>query len=197
MNLIKNSASYLVKIFINHFVSGIYSLLLFVLFTTVLEGKLQFFSSVISVLFYLFLVYSVMWEAGAKRAVGYDSSKIRAKDGFILMAVGSAPFYLITFVSSVLSFFTTNSEFSERFIDVVYDLTFSVTALFGQCMYSGVFTQIFEETTKVSALIYLASLIPGLAVGGFAYRFGTKNFRLRTIFGIKYNEEKEKIKNNY
>lgn len=197
MGVIKSNASYIVKLLINHFVSGIYSLILFCVFTVAFDGQYQLVGSVISILFYLYLVYSFMWDAGAKRAVGSKSSKIKVLDGAIVMAVGSLPYYLSTVLCAFLSLFASSAEFAERTVDVVYRTLFYVNVFFTQCMYSGLLATFFGHVADVPAFVYLLSLIPGLVVGTTAYVLGTKNFRIRTLFGIKYNEEKEKIKNNY
>ncbi|MBE6700781.1 MAG: hypothetical protein E7582_02690 [Ruminococcaceae bacterium] len=197
MNIIKSNMSYVLKIFINHFVSAIYSLILFMVFSVALGGKLVILGSIISIAFYLFLIYSFMWEAGAKRAVGYNLRKIKIFDGTLIMLVGGLPFYLTTVFSCILWFFKTDSTFAELTVDVVYRVLFYVNVFFSQCMYSGLFTSIFGSIPDVLPFFYLFSLIPGILVGTLAYFFGSKSFRLRTIFGIKYNEEKEKIKNNY
>ncbi|MBE6649854.1 MAG: hypothetical protein E7613_00940 [Ruminococcaceae bacterium] len=197
MNVIRSNASYVVKLLINHFVSGLYSLILFAVFSMAFGGEYQFVGSLIAISFYLFMIYSFMWEAGSKRAVGLDSDKMKKTDGILVMIVGSLPYYLTTVFCAILSFFTTNAEFAERAVDRIYDILFYVNVFFSQSMYSGLFASIFGGIPSVSPFLYLASLIPGLVVGSLAYIFGSKNFRLRTVFGIKYNEEKEKIKNNY
>lgn len=197
MSVIKSNMSYVIKLLINHFVSGIYSLILFVVFTIAFDGRYQYVSSIISVLFYLYLIYSFMWEAGSKRAVGFHSCAIKKTDGFLVMIVGSLPYYLTTVFCALFSLFTTNSEFAERTIDVIYRVLFYINVFFTQCMYSGFFAYAFESVPDVSPFLYLASLLPGLIVGGCAYILGSKHFRIRTLLGIKYNEEKEKIKNNY
>ena len=197
MKIIKNNMSYILKLFINHFVSGVYSLILFVWLTVALDGKFVVLGSVVSILFYLFLVYSFMWEAGAKRGVGYNAKPVGMFDGALVMCVGSSPFYLTTVCSFVFSFFATGAEFAERAVDVLDKVFFYINVFFSQCMYSGLFSGIFGGSSNVHPVMYLLSLLPGLIVATFAYYIGSKNFRLRTIFGIKYNEEKEKIKNNY
>ena len=107
MSVIKNNASYIVKLLINHFVSGIYSLILFLVFTIAFDGEYQIVGSIISILFYLFLVYSFMWEAGAKQAVGINRPKIKPYDGTIIMIVGSLPYYLTTVLCAILSLFAS------------------------------------------------------------------------------------------
>ena len=196
MNVIRSNASYVVKLLINHFVSGLYSLILFAVFSMAFGGEYQFVGSLIAISFYLFMIYSFMWEAGSKRAVGLDSDKMKKTDGILVMIVGSLPYYLTTVFCAILSFFTTNAEFAERAVDRIYDILFYVNVFFSQSMYSGLFASIFGGIPSVSPFLYLASLIPGLVVGSLAYIFGSKNFRLRTVFGIKYNEESY-INKNY
>ncbi len=197
MNVIKSNAQYIIKLLINHFVSGVYSLILFVFFTIIAEGKFQLIGSIISIAFYLYLVYSFMWEAGAKRAVGTGSQSIYPTDGILVMIVGSLPYYITIVLCTVFSAFATNSEFAERTIDVAYRVLFYINVFFTQCMYSGLFSSLFDGVANTPAFLYLVSLLPGLAVGSLAYFFGTKSYRIRSLLGIKYNEEKEKIKNNY
>ncbi len=197
MEVIKNNVSYILKLFINHFVCGIYSLVLFIVLTVAFGGKYVILGSLLSIIFYLYLVYSFMWEAGAKRAVGYNRSKIRFFDGAIVMCVASSPFYITTLLSFVFSFFTSNADFAEKTVDVLYNIFYYINVFFSQCMYSGLFSKIFDGIPNVSSFMYLVSLLPGLIVATGAYYLGSKNFRIRTVLGIKYSEEKEKIKNNY
>lgn len=197
MQVIKSNASYLIKLFINHFVSGIYSLVLFIVFTVAFGGKYAYLGSIVSILFYLYLVYSFMWEAGSKRAVGYNSTNIKIIDGAFIIAVASSPFYFTTLMAWILSFFTTGAEFAEKTVDVLYNVFFYINVFFSQSMYSGLFSQIFDGIPNTPISLYLLSLLPGILVSSLAYYLGSKHFRVRTIFGIKYNEEKEKIKNNY
>ncbi len=197
MRAIRDNGSYIVKLLINHFVSGIYSLILFAVFTVAFGGKYAFVSSIVSIAFYLFMIYSFMWEAGSKRAVGINSDKVKKTDGFLVMIVGSSPYYLVTLICTAFSFFASNSEFAERTVDVIYRTAFYINVFFSQCMYSGLFTTTFGSIPQVPAYMYLISLVPGLLVGGIAFILGNNSFRLRTLLGIKYNEEKEKIKNNY
>lgn len=197
MNIIKDNMSYILKLFINHFVSGIYSLILFVWLTVAFDGRFVAVGSFVSILFYLFLVYSFMWEAGAKRGVGHNSKSVGLFDGAVVMCVGSLPFYVTTICSFIFSFFATGAEFAERTVDVLNNVFFYINVFFSQCMYSGLFSEIFGTIPNVHPIMYLLSLLPGLVVATFSYYIGSKNIRLRTLFGIKYNEEKEKIKNNY
>lgn len=197
MNLIKNNASYVLKLFINHFVSGVYSLVLYIVLSVAFEGKFIIFGSLLSIIFYLYLVYNFMWEAGAKRVVGYNASKIKITDGAVILSVASSPFYLSTILSFIFSFFTSGAEFAEKTVDVLYNFLFYLNVFFTQSMYSGLFSEIFSGIPSVHSFWYLVSLLPGLIVASLAYYIGSKNFRIRTLFGIKYNQEKEKIKNNY
>ncbi len=197
MEVIKSNASYLVKLFINHFVSGIYSLVLFIVFMVAFGGKYAYLGSIVSILFYLYLVYSFMWEAGSKRAVGFNKNSIKVTDGALIITVASLPFYFTTLMSWILSFFKTGAEFAEKTVDVLYNVFFYINVFFSQSMYSGLFSQVFDGIPNTPSFMYLVSLLPGILVSALAYYLGSKHFRIRTLVGIKYSEEKEKIKNNY
>ena len=197
VSVIKNNASYVLKLFINHFVSGIYSLVLYIVLSVAFEGKYIIAGSILSILFYLYLIYSFMWEAGAKRAVGFNDRAVRITDGAVIISVASSVFYLSTVMAFVLSFFTTNAEFAEKAVDVLYNTLFYINVFFTQSMYSGLLSGIFGGIPNVAPLWYLISLFPGLITASVAYYMGSKSFRIRKIFGISYDEEKEKIKNNY
>ena len=197
MEVIKSNASYAVKLFINHLVSGVYSLVLFIVFTIAFGGEYLMLGSFAAIFFYLYLIYSFMWEAGSKRAVGYNSSEIKFTDGALIASVASSPFYFTTVMMFVLSFFTTGAEFAEKTVDVLYNVFFYINVFFSQSMYSGLFADVFDGIPNTPSYMYLLSLLPGIIVASLAYYMGSKNFRLRSLIGIKFNEEKEKIKNNY
>ena len=59
MDVIKSNGSYIVKLFINHFVSGVYSLVLYIVLSVAFEGKYIIAGSILSILFYLYLIYTI------------------------------------------------------------------------------------------------------------------------------------------
>ena len=197
MNCVKNNVSTIVKIILNHCVSGIYSLMLLIIFYAISDGKYMVVGSFISVFFYLFLVYSLMWGAGAKDATSYYSKTIKKTDGIYLILFGTLPSIITNVLACVFYFFKSDVEFPEKFIDMIYPILYYINYFFMQCMYSGLFVVLNKAASDISPFWFLLSILPGLIVGALAYAFGFKSFRLRTLFGFKFDEEKEKIKQNY
>ncbi len=197
MNCIKHNVSTIVKLILNHVVSGIYSLMLLLIFYAVADGKYLLVGSVISIVFYLYLVYSFMWNAGAKDSNSFYSKDIKSRDGFLLITVATLPSIITNILACILSFFKSDVEFAEKASDMIYPILYYVNYLFMQCMYSALFVVLNKGAADISPFWYLLSIIPAILVGGTAYRFGYHSYRLRTLFGIKYDAEKEKIKRNY
>ncbi len=197
MNCVKNNISTIVKLILNHCVSGIYSLMLLIIFYAIGDGKYLAVGSFISIFFYLFLVYSLMWGAGAKDAASFYKKDIKPTDGILLMVFGTLPSIITNLLACILYFFKTDVEFPEKISDMIYPILYYVNYLFVQCMYSGIFVVLSKSAADISPFLFLLSILPAILVGGAAYMFGFKSFRLRTLFGIKFDEEKEKIKRNY
>ena len=197
MICIKNNVSTIVKLVINHLVCGIYSLMLLLIFYSFADGRLLYVGSIISAVFYLCLIYSFMWTAGAKDANSFYSSNIKKTDGLLLITLATLPSIVTNVLATVLHFFKSDVEFAEKTADLIYPVLYYINYLFMQCMYSGLFVTLNGSAANIHPVWFLLSIIPALLVGTIAYTFGFKSFRLRTLFGIKYDVEKEKIKQNY
>ncbi len=197
MICIKNNVSTIVKLVINHLVCGIYSLMLLLIFYSFGDGRFLYVGSIISIVFYLCLVYSFMWTAGAKDANSFYSPNIKKTDGFLLVTVATLPSIITNVLATVLHFFKSDVEFAEKTADLIYPVLYYINYLFAQCMYSGIFVTLNGSAANIHPVWFLLSIIPALFVGTLAYLFGFKSYRLRTLFGIKYDVEKEKIKQNY
>ena len=197
MTCIKHNVANIFKLILNHVVSSVYSLVLLLIFYKLSEGRFLYVGSLISILFYLGLIYSLMWQAGAKDKNSFYHADVKSYHGFILIAVACIPTIITNLISSVASLFSREVEFAERTVDLIYPIFYYINYLFTQCMYSGLFITINGDASTISPWWFLLSIIPAIIVGGIAYNFGFRAYRLRTLFGIKYDEEKEKVKNNY
>lgn len=197
MKCIKYNGATVLKLLLNHVVSSIYSLVLFLIFYSISDGKYFYIGSAVSILFYFGLIYSLMWHAGAKDSNSFYHSEIRKTDGVFLMLLASVPTLITNIIACISSFFKSDVEFAERTVDLIYPIFYYINYLFTQCMYSGLFIAINNHGFDISPWWFLASVVPSIVVGTVAYGFGFKAFRIRTLFGIKFDEEKEKIKNNY
>ncbi len=197
MKIIKYNANTIVKLILNHTVSAVYSLMLLLICKSFADGKFELAGSILSIFFYLGLIYSFMWHAGAKDANSYYRKEISAFSGAFVIIAGTLPAIVTNVAACIFSIFKSDAEFAERTVDTLYQIFYFFNSLFVQCMYTGFFDTLKDNVSSIPAYWYLLSLIPALIVGTLAYALGYKSFRLRTLIGIKYDEEKEKIKNNY
>lgn len=197
MKCIKQNIATVVKLILNHAVSSVYSLVLFLIFYSISESRFVAIGSVISLCFFFGLIYSLMWHAGAKDRNSYYFKDIKKADGFLLMAVASLPTIITNVIACISSLFAADVDFAERTVDLIYPIFYYINYLFTQSMYSGLFVELNKGASGISPWWFLISVIPAIVIGGIAYLLGYNCFRVRTLFGIKYDEEKEKIKNNY
>ena len=75
LNFIKERSYEIVKLFVNQIVLSIFGTALTLAAAGENQASLRIGSSVFAILFYLFIIYFMMWELGAK-----DSHKIERKD---------------------------------------------------------------------------------------------------------------------
>lgn len=191
--LIKNHISVIIKLLLNQFVSAIFALVL--MLSTYKSAGFFLFGSVFSIAFYLSLVYSFLWESGAADAVNQSGTK--PGSGVFLILFASIPALLSTVLQFAASLFLSGSAFAETIADSLYASTKIINLFFIQSMYTGLFQYFTPDNTDIDTLLILFSTLPAILVGTVAYRNGKKNFRIRSLFGIRFDEEKEKRKKNY
>ena len=130
--------------------------------------------SVLSILFYLFLVYSVAWEIGAKDKLRIDAGrqeKCSAK-GFLMMLYAQIPNYVLNLLMVVggICFTAGVTVFGARVFSIGY-----LIALLLESMYVGVIdAMIFSKTAYLAVgICFLASTVLGLVTAGIGYYLGS------------------------
>ena len=143
--------------------------------------------SIFSVLFYLFILYSVGWEIGGKDRIHLDATheKLRGEKGLLLALVAQIPnfiFNLLMLIGGLLSF-AGKTVVGARFFGAGY-----LPATFLHSMYIGVVRSLLAATRLVqdvspsyylvAGLIFLCTTLPAVAVTGFAYWMGLHERRI-------------------
>ena len=145
------------------------------------------FVSIFSVLFYLFILYSVGWEIGGQDRLKLDAvhAQVRGGKGFLLILYAEFLSFLLCILMLIggIVYFAGASAIGSRFFAAGY-----VPANFFFSMFAGVIrvlleaTKLDQETSAsyylVAAILYLASTVPAIAVTGFAYWMGVTERRL-------------------
>ncbi len=143
--------------------------------------------SIFSVLFYLFLLYSVSWEIGGKDRLKLDAvhAEFKGSTGFLLATLAEIPnflFDLLMLIGGILV---------RAGVTVGGSRTFGVgyaPETFLDSMYVGIIRSLLEATGLsqdaspsyylVAALFFLASTLPAILVIGFGYFMGVNEKRI-------------------
>ncbi len=181
----------MVKMFVNQFAIGLLGAVLAL--ATLMNTTLAIIAGVFSVLFYLFLIYTMTWEIGAKDRISSDCGKIksRAYRGFLLSLIANTPNYLIAIIYTVAHFVTPNSDSVE--------LVARTASFFCEGMYYGLMTKI---TLGGASLFeywwsYFIITIPAILTAGIAYWIGTKNLHFTKMMEAQYPESDREPKKKW
>ena len=94
-----------VKMFLNQFGIGIFGAVL-ALATSGISDLFLALTSVGSIMFYLFLLYTVIWEVGSKDRISSDSGKLESRPyfGFVLSFIANIPNFIVAMIYTVCYF---------------------------------------------------------------------------------------------
>jgi len=144
--------------------------------------------SIFAILFYLFLIYTLVWEIGAKDKISVDVGKKTYKPftGLWMALVANVPNIVLAIILAIGKMFISNVEGKEfNGLGIV-----SVIANVLQGMYFGAISAIkIPSGQPLSDLwwTYFLIVIPALVTSFLAYYLGHRNFR---FFGSLANKKK-------
>ena len=188
----------IVKMFVNQFAIALFGVSLTLATTQIYVDSANsagfdtftLIVSILAVLFYLFLIYTLSWEIGAKDRISVDSGKkpYRPHLGLLLSLVANIPNLLAAVIYAVASIFENNS--------VLFVVRFVASLLQG--MYFGIITAISLPVGAGGAYVQLNSLwptfflmtVPAMLISWLAYFLGHKEFRLLSFLNKGMRNEK-------
>ncbi len=185
----------IVKMFVNQIAISIFG---FVLFAATSAAEINGSSSVLtivvscaSILFYLFLIYTMTWDLGAKDKIAVDVGKkpYKPHTGLILALVANIPNYIIAIAYTIAYPFMSAHAWAGNTAGIA-----QTTSLFIQGMYRGVISSISIGSTQLSRFwwIYFIIIIPSLVTSWLGYFLGHKNFRFFAFISKKFKKTEEK-----
>ncbi len=178
-----------VKLFVSQIAISVFGLVLAIACAKI--GKtMQVVSSVGAVVFYLFLIYTAMWEVGSKDKFGIEYGKFEAKPltGLWIGLLANCLNLLLALVITVCLVFADGGVLSS-----IGGLSSSI-AIFIEGMYSGILTlKIGELPLNSFAISYFIITIPAIVTSALAYYFGTKGYHFTKIM-VPENPEEAEIK---
>lgn len=185
----------IIKMFVNQIAISIFG---FVLFAATSAAEVNGTSSILTIvvsccaiLFYLFLIYTMIWDIGAKDKISVDVGKkpYRPYTGLILALVANIPNYLIAIAYTIAYPFMANHAWAGNTAGVA-----QTASLFIQGMYRGLISSVSIGSNRLSHFwwIYFIIIIPSLVTSWLGYFLGHKNFRFFAFITKKFNKTEEK-----
>ncbi len=149
---------------------------------TMQSDMLNFLTSILAIIFYLFLQYTAIWEIGAKDQIRVNGGRAAENkwQGLRIALLANGLNILLGFLAVVL---TTVGVLTQWKWAGEGALISTVIARFWQGMYNGVINFIVPTNLKgvqtiLSSLMYLAIILPSLVVNTIGYRMGYFNRRI-------------------
>ena len=180
----------IVKMFINQFAISIFGTMLAMATGATNNDTFTLAVSIFSVLFYLFLLYTMVWEIGAKDKISVDVGKrpYRPLTGLYMAFIANIPNLLFAIAYSIgYPFMGThvwagNMNFIVRLYTVICE-----------GMYLGLMTVLpFGAAIKLNYMwwTYYLITVPAIVTVTLAYYIGHKDFRLFAFLFNKKHAEK-------
>ena len=177
--------------FVNQFAISLFGAMLSMATAAAQSNTLSIITSILAILFYLFLVYALIWEVGAKDRISVDIGKkeYRPHTGLAVAALASIPSFVVAVVYSIGYPFMANYEWAGGMCAVG-----SFFNLLIQGMYLGLTTAIplFGSTLNRFWLTHFAIILPALITAWVAYYLGFKNKKFTTLFNYQSPDKAKK-----
>ncbi len=174
----------IVKMFVNQFAISIFGMSLTLATTQIYVDNttasgfdtLTFVVSILAVLFYLFLIYTLSWEIGAKDKISVDVGKkpYRPYLGLLMSLIANVPNLIVAILYAIATIAKAES--------MLFVVRFVATLLQG--MYFGIITAVSlpigDAYVQLNSLwpTFFLMTIPAMLTSWLAYFLGHKDFRL-------------------
>lgn len=190
MAYIKNNFYTIVKLILNQFGAALMALMVSLGLSTVDSNALVLASGIFTMLFYVYLQYSVMWYLGARDIIRVEGRRMeyRPLTGLMMGLVANIPnIILAVFIVIGYIFGSESGAFGYEWAGSLYVVSKGIAVVW-ESMYNG-FVQLYSPHNPI---IYIIILFPSLIATTVGYFFGLKNFRILGLFGIQLKPPKQK-----
>ncbi len=189
MKFLRQNIHLILRLVVNQLGITFFGLVLTMAVSQMENDTFKLLVSLFSIVFYLFLIYSVMWEAGAKNAIPIETGRMKKDPLFSLKASlwASVPNLVLGALMTV--FCLVFYIFDAAWADSVHTAIYVITG-FAEAMYLGLFSSLLGALEggvqdAVKCLLYLFSSLPMILVSVGSYALGIRNIHL---FGGKAKE---------
>ena len=179
-NFLHNYSYSAVKMFVNQFVMSLFGSMLSMATTAANNNTLAMIVSILAVIFYMFLLYTLAWEVGAKDRIAVDMGKMKYHPhmGLAISAFANIPNFLVALIYAI----------GTPFMQFKWGGTMCAVAKFFTVLFEGMYLGL---TTTLSIggttlhffwWTYFLVTIPAMITSWIAYYLGFKNKKFTTLF---------------
>ena len=155
------------------------------------NDTLRIICSVFATVFYLFLVYTKVWDIGAKDSVSveYGHKEYKPWTGLWIGLLAAVPNFILA-IGTMLVFLLPNSSFFGNL-----GASCKMIALFAEGMYSGLLALRIGNTHLNSYWIsFFIIPLPAILTCAAAYYFGLKEKKFTRLFELQHGTGKKNKK---
>ncbi len=169
----------MIKMFVNQFVISMFGIMVAMATAAANNTVLTWVGSIFSIVFYLFLIYTMTWEIGATDRISVDVGKkpYRPHTGLLLSLFANLPNFVIALLYTLAYPFMGTHKWAGN-LNAVLHLISSVV----EGMYRGVLSLITIPAAGAPMFqfwwAYFVIIVPSLVTAWIAYFAGFKNFRI-------------------
>ena len=179
--------------FVNQFAISIFGAMLSFVAVNTNNDIVTIALSACSIIFYLFLIYTLIWEVGATDKISVDVGKrpYRPFTGLYMALWANIPNFLVALIFTVIRPFAQTYAWATSVIGVLRVL--SAVPLHG--MYNGMMMALPLGAESVNLYdfwwVYFLLTVPCLVTCFMAYYLGHRNFRFYALFLPKKKDTKK------
>jgi hypothetical protein len=194
------------KLYINQFAISIFSWMILLSAGATESNALIILASLLAIGVYLFIIYDMMWNDGAKAAAktlrAEDAQINKIKTPFLIILFGSAFNILCAVLYLILKIYIYANELTEGYIVLFGNNILYLLIKLANGMYSGFDAMLFpnpnigvpvEDWIAVAPMLtepyfYFLIPVPLFITGICAYYLGASELKLAKILGFKSNK---------
>ena len=181
----------IIKMFVNQFAISIFGSVLAMATASSGNNTLTLVVSIFAILFYLFLLYTMTWEIGAKDKISVDAKKkeYRPYVGIVMAIIANIPNAIIALLYTIaFPFMNISGSWSVNLA-----AGSRIASIITEGMYLGAISviKIGETVIRDYWWTYFVIIIPALVTCWIAYLLGHRNFRFFGAFTQKKTEVKK------
>lgn len=177
---IKENSYIIVKMILNQFGMTVFGLMLAL--ATSSNETLLLITGLFSAFFYLFLLYTVMWEEGAKYKIRVDGGRAVYKplNGLYMSLCANIPNIILAVLILIGYIFGQREGFAMEWAGNLYAAV-SFIARIWQAMYLGLI-QLYSPYNPIG---FVLIILPALFTCTLSYYMGIKEFRFSNLLKLK------------